>query len=151
MIDNISYLPLYFGQFTAKVCDYVCCHECNHRRCIYSNKVLTTAEKSLLQVAKEILYSCGMQFATSGLLSEIVTVREGISCQSPMEAQYYSATLAKFPDVCYQCGKDEPLHESPEIAELKQQFAVVRPICTFCVQKGEQPKTSHPKVVKRKK
>ena len=71
--------------------DYVLCHECIHRRCIYSDKVLSVTEKALLQTAKEeILYSCGMQFITTGSLSEIVLVREGINCQSPTETQYYS-------------------------------------------------------------
>ena len=81
----------FFATFLGKVCDYITWHECNHRRCIYSNKLLSVAEKALLKIAKEeILYSCGMQFVTSGPLSQLVLVREGVNCQSPTEAQYYS-------------------------------------------------------------
>ena len=65
----------YITVFLGKVCDYMSCHECNHRRCIYSNKLLSVAEKSLLKIAKEeILYSCGMQFVTSGALLQLVLV-----------------------------------------------------------------------------
>ena len=56
----------FFAIFIGNVCDYISCHECNHRRCIYSNKLFSVAEKALLKIAKEdILYSCGMQFVTS--------------------------------------------------------------------------------------
>ena len=55
------------------------------------NKLLSVAEKALLKTAKEeILSSCGMQFVTSGPLSQLVLLRERVNCQSPTEAQYYS-------------------------------------------------------------
>ena len=118
-----------------------------------------------------------MQFVTNGFLSDIVLVREGLNCQSPTEAQYYSgkksldnlshlniiskrgiyvivsfaATLATFPDICFYCGREEPSVQGPSIDELHEQYAVVRPICTQCEANGKQPKTSHPKLVKKRK
>ena len=87
-----------------KICNYVLCHECNHRRSIYFNKVLSVAEKTLLKTIKEeVLYTCGMQLVNSGSLSETVIMREGLNCQSPTEIQSYSGNnkLYKWPQLNY--------------------------------------------------
>ena len=60
------------------------------------------------------------------------------------------ASLATFPHICFYCGRGESLHEGPDIEELQQQFAVVRPICTYCIANGKHPKTSDPKLIKKK-
>ena len=39
--------------------------------------------------------------------------------------------------------------EWADIEELLQQFAKVRPICTYYTENGKHPKTSHPKLVKK--
>ena len=51
----------------------------------------------------------------------------------------FTATLATFPDVCYHCGRAQPIYQGPDIDQLKQQFAVVRPICAICLENGKHP------------
>ena len=49
-----------------------------------------------------------------------------------MEVQYYSATLVSFPNVCFHCGtSEESLVEDDNILQLRQLYAVVRPIYLF--------------------
>ena len=42
------------------------------------------------QPTKRYTSTSGMQLVTSGSLSEIVIIREGLNCQSQTEVQYYS-------------------------------------------------------------
>lgn len=47
-------------------------------------------------------------------------VKEALTCNSPMESQYYSAVLVKFELVCYYCGfgGDGSLVQDEEISQL---------------------------------
>ena len=75
------------------------------------------------------VFTCGSTlFSPLSDLKSLV-VRQNIQCTSPVEAQYYSAKLVNFPPVCYYCGgSKETLINDEEMTELKQQYAVVRPM-----------------------
>ena len=77
------------------------------------------------------MYTCGSAIvSSSSQLLNVVVVRRNIGCESPVETQYYSATLMSFPPICYYCGVDEEcLVEDEEMKHLMTEFAVVRPLC----------------------
>ena len=67
-----------------------------------------------------------------------------------IETQYYSATLVSFPPVCYYCGcgeeslvcyycgcGEESLVVDEDTQKLKEQYAVVRPLCFLCKSEGK--------------
>ena len=80
------------------------------------------------------LFTCGCSlFQPTSKFYETIVVRQNCSCVTPVEAQYYSAKLVSFPPVCYYCGlPEESLVNDDEIVQLKQLYAVVRPIYFFC-------------------
>ena len=45
----------------------------------------------------------------------------------------------------------ELLYWHYDTGNLKQELAVVGPICIFCIGKGEHPETNHPVVVPKRK
>ena len=47
-------------------------------------------ERAVTRVQEELLYICGSPIFPGGNLQDTVLVREGISCSSPMESQYYA-------------------------------------------------------------
>ena len=62
-----------------------------------------------------------------------MVVRQNIGCVSPMECQYYSAKLVSFAPVCYYCGiTEDSFVEDDETQQLRQEYAVVRPLCFLC-------------------
>ena len=71
-------------------------------------------------------------------LVDTVVVRQTIGCASPIETQYYSATLVSFPPVCYYCGaSEESLVEDDNTHQLKQDYAIVWPLCFLCKSQGK--------------
>ena len=65
---------------------------------------------------------------------------------------YHSAKLVNFPPICYYCGgSEETLVNDEEMTELKQQYAVVRPICLLCKASGKKSFTSHPSNLKKRR
>lgn len=77
----------------AKVRNYVVCHDCGKRRVVYSAAKLTREqENAVSRVKEELLYSCCNPLFPGGNFQDIIIVKEGISCQSPMETTYYSGT-----------------------------------------------------------
>ena len=83
-------------------------------------------------------------FAPDHSLAGSVVVRVSITCQ--METQYYGATTVHFPKSCYHCGEVEPdmILNDQYIQELKQQFAVVQPLCKVCHDADSEAKTRAP-------
>ena len=137
-----------------KVRGIVTCWECYKSRVVYSKGKLTVQERNALtEVDDSRVYTCGsMLFSPSSDFKSLV-VRQNIQCTSPIEAQYYSAKLVNFPPVCYYCGgSEETLVNVDETTELKQQYAVVRPICfLLCKASGKKIFTSHPSNVKKRR
>ena len=81
-------------------------------------------------------------FPSSSCYSDSIVVRQSLTCVDPMEVQYYSSTLAAFPDVCFHCGtSEESLVEDDNILQLRKEFAIVRPICFLCRSSGKRPAT----------
>ena len=131
----------------SKVRDVIWCQECYKPRCIFSRGKLTFTEMIYVQDVKDsCLFTCGScLFPPTSELTSVIVVRQNSSCSLPVEAQYYSAKLVSFPPVCYYCGlPEQSLVNDDEIVALKQQYAVVRPICFFCKAEGKQVHTSHP-------
>ena len=139
----------------AKVRDVIVCQECYKPRCIYAKGKLSWTERVATKKVKESrLFTCGCAlFPECSSYHGTIVVRQKLSCSAPMEAQYFSAKLVYFPPVCYYCGcPEETLCQNDEIAKLKEEYAVVRPICFLCLSSGKKVFTSHPSnMAKRKK
>ena len=64
---------------------------------------------------------------------------------------YYTATLKKYPPVCFYCGMAEGF-VTEGIVELQRQYAVVRPLCFLCQSEGKTHKVGRPNnVIKRQR
>ena len=84
-------------------------------------------------------------------LVDTVVVRQTIGCASPIETQYYSATLVSFPPVCYYCGaSEESLVEDDNTHQLKQDYAIVRPLCFLCKSEGKTPFVRMPTNIRKR-
>jgi hypothetical protein len=97
---------------------------------VYAKGKLALWEKNALtEVDDSCVYTCGSSLFSPASDIKSLVVRQNIQCTSPVEAQYYSAKLVNFPPVCYYCGgSEETLISDKEMTELKQQYAVVRPM-----------------------
>ena len=101
--------------------------------------------------------STGQQFAKalSGSLWYLDphhdTLRER-GCINPIECQYYSSKLVSFPPVCYYCGiSEESFVEDDEIQQLREEYAVVRPLCFLCKAEGKKPFVKMPTNVRKRR
>lgn len=67
-------------------------------------------------------------------------------CASPVETNYYAGVTVAFPDCCFHCGTLRNLlkNDDPYIAELRQCFHTVRPICCSCRAQGKEAQTRGP-------
>ena len=101
----------------------------------------------LRAVTEERMYTCASAiFSSSSQLLNTVVVWQNIGCESPVETQYYSATLMSFPPVCYYCGvEEECLIEDEKMKHLMTEFAVVRPLCFLCKSEGKKPYVKMPR------
>ncbi len=97
------------------------------------------------------MYTCGsFLFPPDSDYSSTIVIRQALTCQDPIEVQYYSAGTVAFPPVCFHCdAPEETLLNNSEIVELKKQFAI-RPIF-LCRSSGKRPATRQPKLVSKKK
>ena len=100
--------------------------ECRKPRIVYSEKILTQDQKSILEdigVDKTLSYSCGGNFNTRDLY-----VDANLYCTKPVAAAYYRKSMG--PTVCYNCAQTI---DAPEIlaeaAELLLKYSVVKPSC----------------------
>ena len=111
-------------------------------RCVYSETSLKREEKQKLTELEED-YTCGsILFPPASPYHSSIITRANLLCRDPVEPQYYSATLVKFPPVCSHCGAPEgALVEDEVVRDLKQRKQVVRPICFLCRSDGLEPHT----------
>ncbi|CAG8543266.1 5440_t:CDS:1, partial [Gigaspora rosea] len=56
-------------------------------------------------------------------LSDQISVRLNLTCDSPIEATYFSCRLKKF-DVCYWCGESESLIELLDILKMNRKLYI---------------------------
>ncbi|WAQ96486.1 hypothetical protein MAR_029176 [Mya arenaria] len=78
------------------------------------------------------------------IMQDVMIVKEGQNCQSPIETTYY--TDIKMDDICFFCGKIDNLADGEVIQELQRKFGTVRLICNPCWQSGKEPITRNKKV-----
>ncbi|XP_019633426.1 PREDICTED: uncharacterized protein LOC109476848 [Branchiostoma belcheri] len=123
----------------------ISCALCLKPRCVYSQCKLKREEEGAVRRLKSSkVYTCGNNlFEEGGRYHDTIVARVAVNCTSPVEATYYSSTLVSFPACCFHCGTVDNLlgPEDPTIATLRQQYAVVRPICLECFNDGKAPKT----------
>ena len=62
-------------------------------------------------------------------LSEHLSIRLNLTCDSPIESTYFSWRLKRF-DVSYWCGESIDLIE-PSVT-LKNEWKTIYPLCSFC-------------------
>jgi len=137
----------------SKVRCVITCQECRKPRCVFAAKKLDIlAKKRIDDIADSKMYTCGSSlFPPASVYSSTIVVHQALTCQDPIEVQYYSSTMVAFPQVCYHCGApEETLLNDSEIVELKKQFAVVRPICFLCRSSGKRPSTRQPNLIAKK-
>lgn len=128
--------------FTAQTARYsIQCIECNKPRVLYSKKKLTGRQQTqLVLLLSEIEYSCGSYVtAPNNKLQNVVLVRLGINCNTPVELPYYSSDIG-LKDTCCFCGG----RQGEVLPELKLKFKTVLPICTDCKSTGLQPICQRP-------
>jgi len=137
---------------SGKVRCFMTCNECC---CVYSKSKLTKVEQvALREVQESSLYSCGSSlFLPDSPYHDSVCVKESLNCGDPIELSYYSATLVRFPLVCYWCGMpEESLVRDAEYMDLEKNFQTVHAIFMLCKHDGKEPFTRHPlNAPKRKK
>lgn len=120
---------------------------------MFSAQKLQWSEKVLLkEVADERLYTCGSPlFTPDSPVLDTIVVRQNIGCTNPMESQYYSARLVSFQPVCYYCGvTEESFVDDATIQQLREEYAVVRPLCFLCQSEGKTPFVKMPTNVKKR-
>ena len=129
------------------------CEECFKPRCIYAVSKLRQEEEIVIKRVKEAkTYTCGsVLFPPDSPLHDSIVVRHNCCCADPIEAAYYSATLKKFPPVCFYYGMGEEGLVMEGVAELQQQYSVVRPLCFLCQSDGKTHKVSHPNNVAKRR
>lgn len=83
----------------ARVRGFVSCCECGKRRVVYSSKRLTSKEENALKrVQEELLFVCGSVLFPGGEYQDTIVVKEGQSCNSPIEVTYYAG--CHFLNIC---------------------------------------------------
>ncbi|CAG8711664.1 4440_t:CDS:1, partial [Racocetra persica] len=75
-------------------------------------------------------------------LSDQISVRLNLTCDSPIECTYYSWQLKKF-DICYWCGEPENLLEP--LDTLKAEWKTIYPLCEFYKNNGKHGTKEHKK------
>ena len=121
-------------------------------RCIYAvSKLLQEEEIVIKQVKEAKTYTCGSVLFPPDLpLHDSIVVRHNCCCADPTEAAYYSATLKKVPPVCFTVVGEKGL-VMEGVAELQQQYSVVRPLCFLCQSDVKTHKVSHPNNVAKRR
>ncbi|CAG8559872.1 42298_t:CDS:2 [Gigaspora margarita] len=125
------------GQFVnTKIRRTITCEYCAKMRCIYSNVALTNDEEIKLQATLDgLYYSCGSQLLPEDHeLSEQLSIRLNLTCDSPIESTYFSWRLKRF-DICYWCGESKNLIEPSDT--LKGEWKTIYPLCSFCKNNGK--------------
>ncbi|CAG8509877.1 10527_t:CDS:2 [Cetraspora pellucida] len=92
----------------------VACNFCRKYQYIYSKFALNDNEiEFIIQHLENILYSCGLPIVSdNNLLSDSFHICLNLTCNSPIEHNYYSCQL-KDVDLCYWCSTKTDLLEIP--------------------------------------
>ncbi|CAG8783161.1 5573_t:CDS:2, partial [Racocetra persica] len=127
----------------------VCCDFCGKYRCIYSDTCLSEDNLEMIaQYLENISYSCGSPiFPDDHLLFEQLHIRQNLTCDSPIERNYYSCCI-KDVDLCYWCGAEDGIIEPSE--DLKSQFKTIYPLCISCEANDRKWSTHAPIVFQSK-
>lgn len=117
--------------------------ECKKPRCVFAAKKLDILAKTRIKdIDFSRAYTCGsFLFPPDSAYNST----KCLTCQDPVEVQYYSSTMISFPPVCY--APEETLLNDSEIMDLKKQFAIVCPICFLCRSNGKWPSTRQPNLI----
>ncbi|CAG8791451.1 20834_t:CDS:1, partial [Gigaspora rosea] len=116
---------------------WVECTACGKWRCLYSQYLLSEEEELQWQTAlQNNLYTCGGPIlAEDHPLYNILFVREHISCNSPIETNYYACENGDKTQLCYWCGTEDDLSDIP--SSLTGQYKIVYPCCNTCKELGK--------------
>ncbi|CAG8781183.1 35769_t:CDS:1, partial [Racocetra persica] len=114
----------------------VACDFCGKYCCIYSKTILNDIEiEAIIQHFDIIIYSCG-SFANT------LYICLNLTCNSPIEHNYYSCRL-KDVDLCFWCGSEDELLEIP--SEMQENWKSIYPLCALCQIEGKSWETRSPK------
>lgn len=97
-----------------------------------------------------MLYVCGSPLFPGRQYQDKIVVRQSLTCATYIETQYYAGITESFDPICFYCG-DSQLETNRDIEKLKENFAIVRPVCSSCYNKGMQPATRNAKKTKRQR
>ena len=128
--QKLSFIPLSLiveGKYiivSSKLWYIPTCQDCLKPRHVYAKSKL-----------KFICGSC--IFPLDSPFSNVICVREKLSCVDPIELSYFSTMLVHFPPLCYWCGlSEEALVRDQEFTNLARNYQTVYVICMFCKQEG---------------
>ena len=124
---------------------------CNSLSAMYApTKPSRASTNEFHQVVDTLMYTCGAPILPEGHpVAEIFIARQDISCNDPVEKQYYSCK--KFDLICCRCGSTEP--DAPLNEEMKRQYKVVKGCLPYLFRKGRQACclcTNHGDSIRRK-
>lgn len=127
----------------------ICCDFCGKYRCIYSDTTLSEENSQIvIQYFESISYSCGSPVLPENHpLFNQLHIHQNITCDSPIERNYYSSRL-KDVDLCYWCGAEDGILYPSD--ELKTQFKTIYPLCALCYSNGREWSTRAPIVFQAK-
>ena len=112
------------------------CNACGKYRCIFAPKRLGETVATEVRIAIETGLYCGDRFFPTGHhLHDEVFVKEGITCNAPIQTAFYAALdktarNTEFPWPCCYCGD---VIGSAADAALS---TLLRPVCTICESSG---------------
>lgn len=128
----------------------IACDFCGKYRCIYSKTILNDIEmEAIIQHFDNIIYSCGSPIVSDDhFLANTLYIRLNLTCNSPIEHNYYSCRL-KDVDLCFWCGSEDELLEIP--SEMQENWKSIYPLCALCKIEGKNWEARSPKSFKKKK
>lgn len=112
----------------------VSCVECSKPRVIYSRHRLTERQQTSVVIGlSEYDYTCGsMLLPPENPMFKNIMTRTDITCQSPVELQYYSSGLG-LADLCAHCG----FNSGQVSTDLLKRYKTVLPLCDECKDSGK--------------
>ena len=126
-----------------KVRSIVRCFRCHRPRCLYSPKVLSWREKTLLEdYVEKVVFSCGSPVVSpTNFLNDRVFWKTSLSCDDAVETAFYASNLY-IENTCHHCGETGE-HVSVGL-EHSNAFRLVLPVCKQCQIFGIEPKMLMP-------
>lgn len=114
-----------------KIHAFVICHFCEKTWCLYSIAVLTFEQKDQINIyIDQIRYSCEeCLFLQDHSLGGLLFTKQALTCNSPIEVEYYSRRLQK-DQLCYYCELKEFLIDIDD--DILENYQSVYPLCSNC-------------------